>query len=117
MRKLQTTDVFAVMRVITASGVREELKGVIRSIATKEKMSVEDIGIEGVMAILSGLSGEAAEKALYKVFAGPIECTADEVAAMDLEKLVEALKTIWTENDMPRFFGYLSSLMNSKSLT
>ena len=47
MRKLNTSDVFAMARGVRASGMREELRGLIKQAAETEA-KVEDDGIDGV---------------------------------------------------------------------
>lgn len=116
MKKLGTTDIFAAMRIVKASGMREELKPVIAK-AAEGKFSFNEIGVDAILSAMEALSGHAAEKAIYDLLARPFEMTPDEVAEMPLEELADKLQQIADENDLPRFFKSLSGLMKSKSLT
>lgn len=110
MRKLNTSDVFAMARVVRASGMREELRGLIKQ-AAETDAKVEDVGIDGFLTILEALAEKKAEAAIYEVLAGPFQTTAQEVASMQLDELMENLKRLVEENDLTRFFTWLSGIL------
>lgn len=117
MRKLQTSDVFAALRVIKAANLREELKPMLKRVAEKsaeEKSDVQDIGIDGILSMVGLLSEAKAEKAMYEVLAGPFEMKASEVAALDIVTLADNIQTLAQENDLKVFFGYLSNILGKK---
>lgn len=110
MRRLNTADVFAALRLIRATNLREEIKPLLKA-AASEQVSVEDVGIDGVLTLIEAFSERQAEEALYNVLAGPFEVEPEEVAAMDLGELAEKLGTLAKENDLRSFFGYVSGIL------
>lgn len=110
MRKLNTSDVFAMARVVRTSGMREELRGLIKQ-AAETDAKMEDVGIDGFLTILEALADKKAEAAIYEVLAGPFEATSQEVASMQLDVLMENLKRLVEENDLKRFFKWLSGIL------
>lgn len=110
MRKLNTSDVFAMARIIRASGVRGELRPLIKQ-AVESESTLEDIGIDGILMIFEALAERKAENAIYEALAGPLEVSAGEVADIPLLDMVERLKTLAEENDLKRFFGYVSGIL------
>lgn len=111
MRKLKTTDVFATMRIIKKTGMKEDLIPLIKK-ATAENL--EDIGIEGFLTIIEILSEKNSEKAIYEVLAGPFEMTAKEVENLELDELAKLLEQLGNENNVKNFFKALSSVITSK---
>lgn len=110
MRKLNTSDVFAMARVVRASGMREELRGLIKR-AAESGAKVEDVGIDGFLTILEALAEKKAESAIYEVLSGPFEVTVQEVSVMQLDELTEKLTQLAEGNDLKRFFKWLSGIL------
>lgn len=110
MRLFTTADVFAVARVIRASGIREELRAII-SKSVESDAPTQEIGIDGMLTVLEVFAEKKAEAAIYEVLAGPMEMTAKEVADMPLADLFDALKKMAEMNDFKRFFGYVSGVV------
>lgn len=110
MRKLQTKDVFATMRIIKKAKLREEIKPFIK-LATEGTINVEDIGIEGVLGLIETLSEKNAETAIYEVLSGPFEIEPNEVASMEINTLKENLTILEKENDLKVFFTSLFGLI------
>ena len=110
MRKLQTKDVFATMRIIKKANMREEIKPFIK-LASEGSINIEDIGIEGILGLIETLSEKNAENAIYEVLSGPFECKSDEVASMELNTLKENLEALAKENDLKVFFTSLVGLI------
>lgn len=110
MRKLNTADVFAALRLIRTTNLREEIKPLLKA-AAAEEMSVEDVGIDGILTLIEAFSERQAEEALYNVLAGPFEVKPEEVAAMGLGELAEKLRALAEENDLKSFFGYVSGVL------
>ena len=113
MRKLQTADVFNAMRMIKKANLKEEIKPYLMMAASGE-VNVEEVGIEGVLGLIETMSEQKIESAIYEVLAGPFEMTADEVAKMDLDKMIECLETLGKENNLKVFFKSLSGLIGKK---
>ena len=114
MRKLNTSDVFAFARIVKASGMREELKKILKDMAASEDQNLEDVGIDTILALLEALSEKQSETAIYKMLAGPFEKTAEEVEKMELPELFENLRTLSEENDLKTFFNYVSGIVGKK---
>ena len=120
MRKLNTADVFAVARVIRASGMRDQLLPIIQK-AAEETKAAEDkkamdailsrIGINGFLTVLEALAEQKSEAAIYEVLAGPMECSAEDVEKMPLEDLLPMLRQLAEENRLKDFFGYVSGIL------
>lgn len=110
MRKLQTKDVFAAMRIIKKANMREEIKPFIK-LASEGSINIEDIGIEGILGLIETFVEKNAENAIYEVLAGPFEVKPDEVASMELNTLKENLEALAKENNLKVFFTSLVGLI------
>ena len=93
MRPLITSDVFAAVRIIRASGMREELKQLIRR-ALESDTPAESVGIEGFLVIAEAMAEKKSEDAIYEFLAGPFEITPGEVAALPVDKLLESSEIV-----------------------
>ena len=109
MRKLNTADVFAAVRVVKISGARAELQSVLKR-ALDSGADLEDVGMDGFLTVLEALGERKVEQAIYEVLAGPLEITPDAVGTMPLDEMVAALKQIAEENDLKHFFTFVSSM-------
>lgn len=116
MRKLCGSDIFAALRVIRTANLREELKPVILAAAAGEG-SVEDVGYDGVMAVLEAAAEKRCETAIWEFLAAPMEMEPAGVAALDLPELVDSLADLCELTDMQRFFDSVRRLMGVRSLT
>lgn len=111
MRKLESRDLFAAMRVIKVSGARHELMQIIKE---ADEDDVEGTGILGVLAIMEALSGTAAEKEIYKCIADIAEKGEDDIEHMPPADFLELLNQIAANNDMKSFFAELRRLIGRK---
>lgn len=109
MRKLQTQDLFNALRLIKKANLREEIKPLLK-IAGEGNMSVEDVGIEGILYFIEILSEKKAENAIYEILAGPFETTAKDIEKMDLFELTENIEILLKENNIKCFFTLLAGL-------
>lgn len=115
MRKLNTPDVFKAFRLLTKSGLKDKLQGIIDDVAKNGFKSIEDVGITGLMAAIETLTDEKCERLFYELLSGPYELTPQEVAELDLENQIEMLTKLYEENNLKSFFSALSGLMKTKS--
>lgn len=113
MRKLNTADVFAMARIVRASGIREELRALIQRVAGSDE-NTASVGIEGFLVIMEAMAERKAERAIYEALAGPFELTADEVAELDLDMLADHLTLLAEENNLKRFFDLVSRILGKK---
>lgn len=112
MRKLNTRDVFALCRVIKASGMRAELKKLVMKLATREGEDItESVGIDTMLVIMEALAEKGSEAAIYEMLAQPFEMTAEDVAEMELPVMAEHLKQLGEMNDLKGFFNYVSGIL------
>ena len=114
MRKLNTSDVFAFARIVKASGMREELKTIIRDISGRENWDVEEIGMDSVLAILEALAEKRSEAAICEMLAGPFEMSAEDVRTLELPQLAECIRQLISENDLKSFFSFVSGIAGKK---
>lgn len=110
MRKLQTADVFAMARIIRASGVREDLREIVYNVAQKG-LTVEAVGIDGVLVVLEACAEKKTEHVIYEALAGPFEVSPEEIAAMNLDDLCAKLQQMVQDNNLQSFFGYVSRIL------
>ena len=115
MRKLITSDVFAMARIIKASGMREQLTAFVRKLAAEDKaLDVESVGYEGVLIIIEALAERKAENALYDALAPIMELTPEEVRNLPPSDFIGLVKEIGEQNDIKSFFGYVSGILSKK---
>ncbi len=115
MRKLNTADVFAFCRLVKATEARERLRNIVSAVAKKKDdgkpVDVTQVGVDGILSIVEAAVEPKAEAMVYKFLAGPLECEPDEVASMELEKLLPALQKLAEENNLTVFFGSVSGMI------
>ena len=113
MRKLQTTDIFAMARIIRASGVRDELRVIIQNVAERG-LSAAAVGIDGFLVILEAAAEKRTENAIYEALSGPFEVEAAAIATMDLDELADRFNQLVRENNLQRFFDLVSRILGKK---
>lgn len=115
MRKLNTADVFAFCRVVKATDAREKLRGIVTAVAKKkdagEPVDVTQVGVDGVLAVVEAAVEPKAEALVYKFLSGPLECEPEDVAAMELDALLPALRELAEANNLTTFFGSVSGIL------
>lgn len=113
MRNLLTADLFKAVRAIKASGLKEEVRPLLKKAADGEA-DVQNVGVEAIMTVIGSLAESGTEKALYDFLAGPFEMDPKEIAQMDIVDLCKGIEWLWTEGNLRPFFGQLSGLIGSK---
>lgn len=138
MRKLNTTDVFNLCRLVKATDAREQLRVIVAEAARQkeeykaakaaaeaarqagkkvqdpkppELLDVTQVGVDGILAIVEAAVEPKAEALVYKFLSGPLECKPEEVAAMELDALLPALKEIAEANNLTTFFDSVSGIL------
>lgn len=98
MRNLQTRDLFNAVRLVKEIGIREEIKNIALKVNVsdkdKQKVNIEEIGIELVFSIFDRATEKNIEEKIYEFLAGPFECKSDDVAQMDPVDLLENLTKV-----------------------
>lgn len=111
MRKLQTTDIFSLARIIRASGVRSTLKDIIVKATQSENIDIESVGIDGILATFEALAERGCEQAIYTAIASIVECEPKEIEKMPINEFVDTLTEIAKENDLKTFFDSVSAIL------
>lgn len=112
MRKINTSDVFSAARAIKAAGLREELRPIVKD-AAENGLSVEEIGIDGLLTAVEAMTAQKAEMAIYEVLSGPLEMPPEQIAKLPIEELLDNLLRLAQENDIKRFFTLASRLITT----
>ena len=113
MRKLNTSDVFAMARIVRASGIRNEIRDLIHRVAGTDE-STASVGIEGFLVIMEACAERKSERAIYEALSGPFEMTADEVALLELDELERRFSLLNEENNLKHFFDLVSRILGKK---
>ena len=98
MRKINTADTFAAMRVIKAAGVKDEIKKIALDIEDKRKKKIKftsemqkQMGAELFFSIIDGLAEKKAELLMYDLLAGPLEMDPKDIAELPVQDLFEKI--------------------------
>lgn len=86
MRNLTTRDIFAMSRIVTKMGIKEELRRLADTSTSQNKL---DIGIDIFMALITKASTEEAEHEIYTFLGGVLDMTPEAVGDLDPNELVE----------------------------
>lgn len=113
MRKLITSDVFNMLRIIKKSNLKEELRPYFR-LAAEGTLNIQDIGIETILGLMEIMSEQRSEDAIYEFLAGPFAMNPEEVAKLDLDTLVNLLSQLAKENDLKVFMKAVSGLISKQ---
>lgn len=118
MRKLQTHDVFMALKLVRATGMKDEVSRIFNLMEAKdkqgEKVSIRDVGIEFVLGVMEKLAGTESENAFYDLLAGPLEIEAEEIKTMDPLDLIDklhGLKEVVDGDRLKNFFKSVAGLM------
>ena len=111
MRKILTSDVFAAVRIIEKSGVKEDLVPLIKDIAAKGTSAL-DSGILGILTMLFSVA--KMETAIYEWLAPIVDMTSEEIRELPPMDFVGLIETLAAENDLKGFFKYVSDLLARK---
>ncbi len=102
MRKLKTSDLFALARCISQIGIKDELKKV-----GMEASNVNDIasnGFEIIYTLFEKVCEKKSEKPIYEFVATLLECKWEEVRDMNPLELIEKLKDVANITEWKAFF-------------
>ena len=115
MRKLNTADVFAFCRLVKATDAREQLRSIVTAVAKQkdsgEEVDVIQVGVNGVLAVVEAAVEPKTEEMVYKFLSGPLECKPEDVASMELDALLSALRQVAEENNLTAFFESASGIL------
>ena len=111
MREIETSDVFAFVRMTKRAGITAELKKLIMSKDSIQDLTAESFGYDLIFTILESASEPEAEKEVYNFLAGPLELEPEEIKKMNPVKLVEMIKEMATSEEWKAFFTSVAKLM------
>lgn len=114
MRKLKTADVFSAMRLIKASGMREEVQRIALQMRNEKKFKIEEIGADFILGVMEGLASVGAEQKAYEFLAGPLEMDVEEIKnlhPLEWKDVFEEYKKIESIEEWKAFFDVVAHSM------
>lgn len=115
MRNLRTSDIFSACRLLSAIGVREEIREVaMKAEENKAKKVKVDMGFDLLFGILEKATQENAEKEIYKFIANLFECDWECVRDMDPIEVLDRLEQVADIEKWKNFFKRVAALMKKK---
>ena len=109
MRKLKTSDVPVLCRCLKKLGVKEQFRAVAQQ--ANSMVDVWDKGFDLIWSLFDVATEPEGEGAIYEFLAGPFEVTPEELADLDLDKLMEGLQQLARENNLANFFKFAAKSM------
>lgn len=115
MRNLRTSDIFSACRLLSAIGVREEIREVAhKAEESKTKQIKLDMGFDMLFGIIEKATKENAEKEIYIFIADLFECEWETVRDMDPVELLDKLEEVANIEKWKNFFERVARLMKKK---
>ena len=107
MRKLNTSDCFALVRLIKESGVKDSLSEELKDLISGKKkiISTEDDGMELIFALISAFGNKGAEQAFYEFLSGPFEMSEAEIASLPPQETLAKIRELASVDEWKSFFG------------
>lgn len=109
MRKLKTSDVPVLCRCLKKLGLKEKFQTI--ALESNTIGDVWDRGFELIWSLFDVATEPEGEGAIYEFLAGPFEVTPEELADLDLDKLMEGLQQLARENNLANFFKFAAKSM------
>lgn len=114
MRKLQTSDVFALVRLINKAGIKDEIKAKILEIEDMKNADVESFGYDMLDLLIEKAAEPKIETEIYVFFADIFETSEDEIKTMDPIEFFNKVLEVATLDRWLAFFESAAKLMKSK---
>lgn len=114
MRRLKTSDVFAAMRLVKASGMRSEVQRIALEMRKTGKFKIEEVGADFVLGVMEGLASIGAEQKAYEFVAGPLEMDVEQVQnihPLEWAKIFDEYKKVEDVEGWKSFFDAVASSM------
>ena len=133
MRKLGLLDAFATARIIKAANLQKEMADFGMEVMRREEeakrrkavraaelkagqdeaaLSMEKIGVEAFITIISKCTNEEVERRIYDLYASIKGTEPDEVKYADLQTIRADIKELIELNDLKGFFDLVSASMS-----
>ncbi|KEH95745.1 hypothetical protein Z962_07950 [Clostridium botulinum C/D str. BKT12695] len=108
--KLQTQDMFKLLKIVKKTGMFENIKDLFKNVQGKSKEELEkiqtEVGMDIVIGILSGL--DKAEQEIYELVGNCIGKKAKDVATQDLNETMEVIQEILKSDVFKSFLSFFS---------
>ena len=114
MRELQTPDVFALVRIITKAGIKEELKGKILEIDNLKDVNAEAFGYDVLLLMIEKAAEPQIENEIYKFFSEIFEESVEDIKKSDPIDFFEKVMQVATPERWLAFFESAARLMKRK---
>ncbi len=111
MRHLQSSDIFAGCRLLSAIGIRDEFKAIAEKAQTTNSL---DAGYDLIFALLEKATTSKAEREWYKFLGNILEVKPEEVETMDPCVLLDKLFEVADVKQWRDFFSRVLSLTKGK---
>lgn len=111
MRNLQTSDIFAFVRMIDEVGIKDKLKELVLSKNNISDLTAESFGYDIIFTLLEGASQKKAEQAIYEFFGNLFELTPEEVSKLDAVDFLEKVTQVADVEKWQSFFSSVARLM------
>lgn len=110
MRKLKTSDLFSMSRILKKMNIKDEIKGLAKDItgATPEEKKKAEQSMEIDLAMLFVENIGSAEKEIYKFFADLTGKTAADIENMDLNDFINLVKELFNQDGFASFLSTAS---------
>lgn len=112
MRKISTSDVFKLARILKKGNVEDAIAKAIGDIDIKNKSKIsEKVGIKVMLALFESCGEPEVEELVYDLFGGIAEIDPKTIATQTFDKTLEMFREISKENNLTNFFKQASQLM------
>lgn len=111
MRNLQSSDIFAVCRLLSAIGIKEEFKAMAENANSVKDLKSFDIGYDFLFRLFERATTSEAETQWYQFLGNVLEMKPKEVKEMDAIDLIDNLLEVASVEKWKAFFSRVAKLM------
>lgn len=113
MRSLQAQDIFAFGRVISAIGIKDEIKDIAMKANKLTDLTKEELGFDLIFSIFEKAVTQKTESAFFSFMAGIFEMDEAEVKAMDPIDFINMAMEAADLEKWKAFFKRVAQLMQN----
>ncbi|UZW12557.1 hypothetical protein OSC52_11895 [Clostridium pasteurianum] len=107
MRKLKTSDLFSLSRILKKMDIKDEIKSLakdITSLSEEEKIKIsQELQVNLSILFIENIGN--AESDVYKLFASLTDKTAKEIEDMDLDKFFKLIQELFNQEGFENFLS------------
>lgn len=112
MRKINTSDVFKMARILKKGNVEENIANAVGEMTeSKGKKMTEKIGIKIMLILFESCGDNEVESMIYELIGGIAEVSPDIIAEQPFEDTLKLLQSISEHNDIKGFFKQAGQLI------